>query len=544
MLTGNIDNPPPQGDRTHNPGSVLLVTCVCVFMLMLDMTIVSAALAAVGEEFNASLDGLQWMIDAYGLPLAGLLLTAATFADRVGRKKVFITGLAIFTTASLGLVLSQSLIQLNLLRAAQGAGAALLFGTALPLIAAAYPDRLARLRAVGLYGAVMAAATVAGPVAGGWLVTACGWRWIFLINVPIGVAVLLFGIWRLTESSRGGRIRTDWVGSILLTSALFFLVLGITRGNTLGWGSTSITSLAVAAIFLFVAFIIWEVRTDHPLLDFGIIRRAAFPGAALVAFTHTATMMAATNFLMLYFINTLSYSALQAGLRALPISLSAMVAAPVAAHFGRKIPEATLTVSLGLVTIGMWLMSSFHYGQSWTHFVPGMVVAGVGLGAITAVTADLALSFAPEERSGMSTGLLSTIRQMGVVIGVAVLGALFSFTARATAGRDLTRLQQRLAGSVPDNGNAREEFLHALGSGAGVRTLSRVPDSYRVIAAPLTDIAATSSTNALNALLNATWIVGVAGTTLAAAAFAYSTYRQRIHDAGASPDQTASLTVN
>lgn len=518
--------------RSRRGAWVLTITCVCVFMLMLDMTIVSAALAAIGDEFQASLDGLQWMIDAYGLPLAGLLLTAATFADRVGRKKVFITGLVVFTLASLGLVLSESLIQLNVLRAIQGSGAAMLFGTALPLIAAAFPDRGARVRAVGLYGAVMAAATVAGPVVGGWLVSSLGWRWIFLVNVPIGIAVIVCSIWRLSESSKRGGVRTDWIGSIVLTAGLFCLVFGITRGNSLGWTSVPIYALALASVLLFAVFIIWEINTDHPLLDFTIVKRPRFPGVAIVAFTHTATMMAATNFVMLYFINTLNYSALAAGLRALPMSLSALVSAPIAVQLGRKAPQIALVVSLGLVTLGMWLMSGFDYGCSWTYFVPGMVVAGAGLGAITAVSADLALTFAPEERAGMSTGLLSTIRQMGVVIGVAVLGARFSSVARSTADRDLASLERHLVGNpVPRSDVLRHEFLHALGRGAGVHTARRLPNVYRFLEAPLADIAAMSSTQALNSLFTVSFIVSGAGTVLALIAFALQRVRSDLPQA-------------
>ncbi|MEV6964056.1 MFS transporter [Hamadaea sp. NPDC051192] len=487
-------------------GLVLLLVCGAIFMLMLDATVVTAALSDIRHDFSAGIDGLQWVIDAYSIPLAGVLLTFATAADRFGRKRMFVAGMILFTASSLALTLADTIVQLDVLRAVQGVGAAMLFATALPLLAEAFPDQKARAKAIGAYGAVMAAATVAGPVLGGLLVTQFGWRSIFLINVPIGIAIAAVAAWRMPRSARALDRRTDWVGSFLLTAGLVAGVFGLTRGNALGWSSPRLIGLAVLAVVLLGAFLAWQFRAAHPLLDVSMLRKRGFTGTAVVSVAHMATLMAASNFLAVYLIGALGYTPLQMGVRLLPISLGALVAAPLAAILLRRVPIAvSLPATMALVALGLWLLGDVAPGDSWTHFVGGMVLGGLGLGAITAVTQAASLTFASTSNAGMASATFGTLRQVGMAVGVAGLGARFSQAAADSAAEGWQHL-----GSTAEPG-LREQFAEAVGAGAGRQAAQGDP--------LLADLAHAASAAGLNAVSElGTWIA-VAAVVLAAVAF-------------------------
>ena len=268
---------------------------------------------------------------------------------------MFLAGMAVFTGASLALTLSDTILQLNILRAVQSIGAAMLFATALPLLSVAFPEAAARAKAIGVYGAVMAGATVAGPVIGGALVTQYGWRSIFTVNVPIGVAVLVLAALRMPESARTPDRRADFLGSLLLTGGLVAGVFALTRGNALGWSSATVIGLIVTAAVLLIAFLAWQFRAAHPLFDVTMAKKPGFSGTAIVSVAHMATLMAATNYLAVFFIGTLGYTPLQMGLRVLPISLGAMAAAPLTAIFAKRVPigislPVTMAVSTATAT--------------------------------------------------------------------------------------------------------------------------------------------------------------------------------------------------
>ncbi|MFC1437419.1 MFS transporter [Streptacidiphilus sp. N1-10] len=248
---------PVDSAAPRRPGLVLFMVCVAIFMLMLDAMVVSAALAGIRRDFNASIDGLQWVVDAYSIPLAGTMLTFATLGDRFGRRRMYIAGMLVFTAASLAMTLAGGIVQLDVLRTVQGIGAAMLFATALPLLAAAFPGAGERAKAIGVYGAVMAGATVLGPVIGGALVTQFGWRSIFLINVPIGIAVTVLAALKMPRTASTPGHRADWPGSLLLTSGLVAGVFALTRSHALGWTSGTVISLTVTAVVLLLAFLAW-----------------------------------------------------------------------------------------------------------------------------------------------------------------------------------------------------------------------------------------------------------------------------------------------
>ncbi|MGA8112406.1 MAG: MFS transporter, partial [Actinocatenispora sp.] len=445
--------------------------CVAVFMLLLDVTIVAVALSDIQSDFDADLGSLQWVVDAYTLPLAGLLLTAATLGDRVGRRRLFLVGMTIFTLGSLACALAWSPIVLDLTRALQGIGAALLFGVGLPLIAAAFPAAKARAAAIGIFGATLGGATAVGPLVGGALVDGPGWRWIFLINVPIGALALIAGWFRLSESRLATARSADWPGTALLTGGLLTLLLALIRGNPDGWYSARIVALFAASAVLLIGFVVRERFAAQPMLDLGLFRRASFVGVSLGAWAISASLVAVTSYLGLYLVNTLGYSPFQAGLRFLPLTVASFAAAPPVARLVDRVPPRFIVGgSLALAAVGMWMAAHLDGDSKWTALLGGFIVAGLGLGTASASMSQAALSVVDTDRAGMATGTVNTMRQVGVATGVAVLGALFQHRA-ADAMTD------RLAGAPID---ARQvgTIADAVGDGAGVRVADGAPAQF------------------------------------------------------------------
>jgi EmrB/QacA subfamily drug resistance transporter len=480
-----------QAPPGRNPRWTLAVVCVATFMLLLDVTIVSVALSSIQSTFPADLGSLQWVVDAYTLSLAGLLLTAATLGDRLGRRRIFLAGMAIFTIGSLLCALAWSPLVLDITRALQGVGGALLFGVGLPLVAAAFPAAKARAAAIGIFGATLSAATAVGPLVGGALVDGPGWRWIFLINVPIGAAALVAGALRLRESRATKARSADWPGTVLLVAGLLALLFGLIRGNDDGWGSTMIISLFVAAGVFLTGFVVREATAAEPMLDLRLFGRPAFAGISLAAFALSGTLIAATSYLGLYMVNTLSYSPFDAGLRFLPLTVASFVAAPIVARLVDRIPpRVTVGGSLVLVALGMWMAARLDGDSRWTVLLAGFIVGGLGLGAASAATSQAALSTVDTARAGMATGTVNTMRQIGVAAGVAVLGAVFQH--RTTA-----EMLHQLSGA-PVSAAQAHALAGAVGSGAGVRVAGNAPAAVQ---GALAAAARTATAAGLNEIL-------------------------------------------
>lgn len=494
------------------PAATLITVCIGMFMLMLDMTIVAAALANIQSSLDASLSGLQWVVDAYTLPVAALLLTAATLGDRLGRRRLYIAGMTIFTVASLGCALADGIVALNIVRAVQGVGAALLFGVSLPLVAAAFPDPMKRAKAIGVYGAVMASATAAGPLVGGALVTAIGWEWIFLINVPIGIIAVALAYRYVTESRSASAAPADWAGTGLLTVALFPGVLALIEGNEWGWSSARVIALGAVSIAGLLAFVAWQLRAEHPMLDLRLVIRPAFAANALAAFAAAGTLVAATNFLALYFINALGHDPFQAGLRALPLTLSALVVAPpIAVLHGRLPVKWSLPTSMAVVAAGLWLCTGADASTTWTHYIAGSILGGAGLGAVTVIASQSALAFVEVDRAGMATGAVNTARQIGIVVGVAGLGAVFSRAVASEAGAGLAELTVgTMTVAVPPE--QAETLTEALSSGAGQRIIDFVPDQFAAAVPALSELARGATAQGLNAVMASGAVIAGAAT--------------------------------
>lgn len=410
-----------------HPGRWWTLTAVCVatFMLLLDITVVNVALPDLQRDLGASFEDLQWVIDAYTLSLAALMVTAGVVADRYGRRRLFEAGLVVFTTASLLCALAPGAVELNIARALQGVGGAIMFATGLALIASVFFGR-ERGTALGIWGATIGGAVAIGPLVGGALTDAFGWEWVFLINVPIGIACVLISRLRVEESLNPHPHRVDWTGTVIFSAALFLLVYGLIRGNAQGWGSAATLLQLGGAAVLLAVFVVIEMRVRHPMFDLALFRNRTFTGGSLVAFGLSASMFAMFLYLTLYIQNGLGYSPLETGVRFLPITLVSFFVAPIAGNVMHRVPPGLqLGTGMALVGIGLFLMSGLETDSDWTALLPGFIVAGAGIGMVNVVISGVAVGVVAPERSGMASGINSTFRQVGIATGIAALGVVF-----------------------------------------------------------------------------------------------------------------------
>jgi EmrB/QacA subfamily drug resistance transporter len=403
----------------------LIAVCVAIFMLLLDITVVNVALPAIQRSLHSSFQDLQWVVDAYSLMLAALLLTGGALADLFGRRLLFTLGLVVFTASSAACGLSSTPLMLNLARGVQGIGGALMFATSLALLAQAFHGR-ERGIAFGVFGATTGAAVAAGPLVGGVITSGIGWEWIFFVNLPIGVAAVVLTLAKVAESRDPHATGVDWAGLVTFSGSLFLLVFALVRGNDLGWGSTEIVAMLVGAGVLLALFLLAERLQERPMLDLTLFKRPAFAGASIVAFTLSASAFAMFLYLTLYIQNVLGYSPLQAGLRFLPTTLLMFAVSPLAGRLSVHVPiRLLLGVGLLFVSGGMLAMTAVTPTSSWTALIPGFALQGIGVGLINPPLASAAIGVVGPARSGMASGANSTFRQVGIATGIAGLGAVF-----------------------------------------------------------------------------------------------------------------------
>ena len=451
----------------------LMAVSVATIMLLLDITVVNTALPEIQRDLDASFTDLQWVIDAYALTLAAVVLTAGSLADRLGRRRVFAAGLVVFTLASLLCGLAPDPTSLNLARGVQGIGGAIMFAVSLALIAQEFPAGRERGTAMGIYGASIGVAVAIGPLVGGALTEGLGWEWVFFINVPIGLAALAVTYLRLRESRDPDADRIDWAGLVTFSGSLFLLVFALIRGNDEGWGSTLIVSLFTGAALLMAIFVVVERRIAQPMLPLGLFRRGAFTGVQLAAFALSGSMFAMFLYLTLFMQGFLGLSALEAGVRYLPITVITLLAAPVAgALLGKVHARYLMGAGLVLAGIGLLLMTGLKADSEWTTLLAGFLVAGFGVGLLNPVIADVALSVVPKEQSGMASGINDTFRQVGVAVGIAAWGAIF-------LGRGASRVEELAANSPAATGERPRQLVEAVSSGNLEAALRTVPEQAR-----------------------------------------------------------------
>ncbi|MGI8945244.1 MAG: MFS transporter [Thermoleophilaceae bacterium] len=438
----------------------LIAVNVAVFMLLLDITVVNVALPSIQRDLGASFTDLQWVVDAYALALAALVLTAGSLADRLGRRRIFVAGLAVFTVASLLCGLAGTPTVLNLSRALQGVGGAAMFGVSLALIAQEFPSGRERGTAVGLYGATIGAAVAIGPLIGGALTDTLGWEAVFFLNLPIGVGAAAVTLAKVVESRDPGATRIDWAGLATFSSALFMFVLALLRGNAEGWGSPLILGLLAGAGVLLAAFVVVETRVSEPMLPLGLFKIRSFTGVQLAAFAISGSQFALFLYVTLYLQSILGHTPFEAGIRYLPVTVASFVFAPIAGALLSKVQaRALLSGGLLLCGLGLVLLSGVDQGSEWTALLAGFLVGGAGIGLVNPVIADVALSTVPDEQSGMATGINDTFRQVGVAVGIAAWGAIF-------LARGESRVEELAAGIPGTGGDGARRLVEATSTGS------------------------------------------------------------------------------
>jgi EmrB/QacA subfamily drug resistance transporter len=409
----------------------LIIVCVAIFMLLLDITIVNVALPKIQQELHASFTDLQWVIDAYALTLATLVLNAGSLADLLGRKRVFATGVGLFTLGSAACGAATTPLFLILARGGQGIGGAMMFATSLAIISNEFHGRQ-RGTAFGIWGATVGAAVAIGPLVGGVLTTWAGWRWIFYVNLPIGAACLAGAVVELRESRDPEHGGFDLAGLLTFSGSAFAGVLALLRGNDWGWTSGRVLGLFAAAVVLLLGFVVVQLRAERPTFELRLFRVPSFTGAQIVAFTISAAMFSQFLYLTLYIQNVLGYSPIGAGLRFLPLSLLSFVVAPVAGRLSVHMPvRFLLGGGLALNGVALLLMHGITPASGWTTLLAGFFVAGIGIGLVNPPLASTAVSVVPRAQGGMASGINNTFRQVGIATGIAALGAIFQDKIRS-----------------------------------------------------------------------------------------------------------------
>ena len=423
--------PDVTAERRYNPWVVLAALCLGFFMILLDTTIVNIAIPQMSEHLNASLSEILWIINAYVLTYAVLLITAGRLGDLYGPKQLFMIGLVIFTAASAACGFAENPTQMIIFRVIQGVGGALLTPQTLSVLTTIFPPDK-RGAAFGIWGAVAGVATLAGPVLGGWLVTDFGWRWIFFVNVPVGVFTLVLAGIVMPNLRPQRRHRLDWTGTVLVSVGLFLVTFGLIEGQSHDWGEVwgpiTIVEIIVAGLVVLGVFVAhqWTHQQHEPLVPFQIFRDRNFSVMNFVAASIAFGMLGLFLPLTIYLQSVLGLSALQAGLTTAPMSLISMFIAPVAGRTADRLGgKWILFAGLSLFSTGMGiLIASSHVGSSRLHLLPGLIVAGVGLGLTFAPLQTIAMRNVEPQMAGAASGMINTTRQLGGVIGAAAVGAL------------------------------------------------------------------------------------------------------------------------
>ncbi|MYV53503.1 MFS transporter [Streptomyces sp. SID3212] len=406
---------------------VLVICCMSLLIVSLDNTILNVALPTLQKELHASVAGLQWTIDAYTLVLASLLMLAGSTADRIGRRKVFMTGLVIFTVGSALCSAAPNLESLVAFRILQAVGGSMLNPVAVSIITNTFTERRERARAIGAWGAVVGISLALGPIIGGLLVDTISWRAIFWLNIPIGITALIL-TWRYVPESRAPKARRpDPVGQLLVIGVLATLTYAIIEAPKAGWTSPEILSFVGFSILSLVALILYEPRRDEPLIDLRFFSSAPFSGATLIAVCSFAALSGFLFLNTLYLQDVRGLSALKAGLYILPMAAMTFLCAPLSGRLvGNRGPRLSLLVAGIAMTASGVLFAVFEAEQHTTLLFTGYVIFGIGFGMVNAPITNTAVSGMPNAQAGVAAAVASTSRQIGQTLGVAVIGAVLA----------------------------------------------------------------------------------------------------------------------
>ena len=446
MTAATLDRPPatPAGPAPTRPlAAVLAAVGIPIFMVTLDNLVVTTALPSIRTALGASITDLQWFVNAYTLPFAAFLLTAAALGDRIGRRRLFLGGIVLFTLASAAAALAAEPWQLTAARAVQGLAGAAVAPLSLTLLAQAVPDPL-RNAAVGIWGGISGLGVAVGPVVGGAVVEGLHWSWIFWLNVPVGVVAVILAATVLRES-RGGAVRLDPLGLVLSATGMLLLVWGVVDGPDRGWTSARVLSMLIGGAVLLIAFVAWQRRARSPMLPLGLFRSRGFSVVNVVTLTFSAGAFGAVFLLAQFFQVVQGLSPLEAGVRTLPWTMAPMVVAPLAGIFADRVGVRNLIVAgqVFLATGVFWIAVASGTGVAYSDLVVAFALAGIGMGLTFAPISTMSLGSVRADQRGVASGANNTIRELGVAAGVAVLASVF------TSYGDYSSPQSFVDGLVP-----------------------------------------------------------------------------------------------
>jgi EmrB/QacA subfamily drug resistance transporter len=419
-----MPGPVVEGNRRWH---TLFAVSLGMFMMMLDVTVVNVALPTIQRSLGGNLSDLEWVVNGYALALAVVLLTGGKLADMVGRRLIFITGLVIFTAASLMAGLAGTTTVLIAARFIQGAGAALVVPSSLSIISATFPPR-ERGTAIGIWSAVVGFGIAIGPLIGGLIVEGINWNWIFFVNVPVGIIGVITAFLLIDESKdESAEQRLDVPGLLTAAISLGSLTYALVEANKYGWGSTRIVALFVVSAVAMAAFILLESRQRLPMLDLSLFKNRTFSGANATILLLGFAMLGVFFFVSLFMQNVLDYSPIQAGAAFLPLTTMMMIIPPIAGRLSDRVgPRWLIVAGFLLFTVGLVLYSQLDFGDSFWNLLPPMVISGIGLSLLFAPTTAAALSGVPIFKAGVASGVLNSVRQAGGSLGLAVLGAILA----------------------------------------------------------------------------------------------------------------------
>jgi EmrB/QacA subfamily drug resistance transporter len=466
----------PQSGSKRKWG-VLAVISLSLFMILLDVTIVNIALPHIMTAFDIGLSSIEWVFNVYVLVFAALLLTLGKLGDLFGRRLLFAIGLGIFTVASLGCSLAPSFAFLLIFRGIQAIGGAAMMPATLSILNVEF-SKSQRGLALGIWGAVAGAANALGPIIGGSLVDAVSWRYIFIINVPIGIFAFIAALMIIKESTdRGANRHIDIPGVLIVSLALFCLTFALVEGQKYGWTSPVILALFAVSLASFISFVFVELRTDTPLAQLRLFRNRVFSAGNFIGMVLSFGLIGVIFLLVLFLQIVLGFNALKAGLTLLPLPLAIIIVAPFAGRLTDKIGGRWILFAGTLIAaLGVYLMSDLSGVTDWTHLVLPLALSGAGMGMVMAPVTTVVMASTPVEQSGMGAGILSTTRQIGTVLGLSVLGAVLQ-------NQLANNVSQALAKIPIITESIRNQIVNALLSGGigpgGMNVPETIPDAFK-----------------------------------------------------------------
>jgi len=441
---------PSSAAAQTRPRLVLIATSLGILFAQIDTSVVNLAVKSIGADLNASISAMQWVVDAYNLVYASLLLTGGTLGDLYGRRRVFVAGIALFIAGTLVCALAPNAVMLIAGRVVSGLGAAFMVPMSLVLLTLAFPDRQARAHAIGIWASCNGLAFIIGPIVGGWLVDTIGWRSIFYLILPICAAALAITYVGVRESAEPAGRRLDLAGQALAITGLVAFAFAAIEGSQWGWTSPVIIGAAILTVAAFALLVVVEDRTPGPLLPLEFLWRPTFSASLACASLMTFGMYALLFIMPLYFQTVRGATPFVAGLDLMPMPIAFFLVSQFVGHLNNRLgPRVVMTTGMICMGLGAFGLAAIDEGTSLVLIELALLVVGVGLGLNTAPVNGVAIAALPPARSGTASGMLNTTRMVGATLGVAILGALFAADAgsqTASAGGFLAGLRAALCG--------------------------------------------------------------------------------------------------